>query len=141
MKAGKASVVTDHIEKFDAAGIQLKSGKHLDADIIITATGLKLAVAGKIPVRVDGAPVDWHDHYYYKACMFSNVPNFSAVFGYLNASWTLRADVVSEYVRRVLNHLRDTGTTRTEAHTSELQLMRRSYAVCCPKIKNHTSQP
>src|SRR3546814_20827085 len=79
MKAGKASVVTDHIEKFDAAGIQLKSGKHLDADIIITATGLKLAVAGKIPVRVDGAPVDWHDHYYYMACMFSNVPHFSAV--------------------------------------------------------------
>lgn len=111
MKAGKASVVTDHIERFDAAGIQLKSGKHLDADIIITATGLKLAVAGKIPVRVDGEPVDWHDHYYYKACMFSNVPNFSAVFGYLNASWTLRADVVSEYVCRVLNHMKGTGTT------------------------------
>lgn len=111
MKADKASVVTDHIEKFDATGIQLKSGKHLDADIIVTATGLKLAVAGKIPVRVDGAPVDWHDHFYYKACMFSNVPNFSAVFGYLNASWTLRADIVSEYVCRVLNHMRDTGTT------------------------------
>ncbi len=71
MKADKASVVTDHIEKFDATGIQLKSGQHLDADIIITATGLKLAVAGKIPVRVDGAAVDWHDHFYYKACMFS----------------------------------------------------------------------
>ena len=110
MKADKASVVTDHIERFDKTGIQLKSGKHLDADIIITATGLKLAVAGKIPVRVDGEPVAWNEHYYYKACMFSNVPNFSVVFGYLNASWTLRADIVSEYVCRVLNHMQQTGT-------------------------------
>lgn len=110
MKAGKASVVTDHIDRFEATGIQLKSGKHLDADVIVTATGLKLAVAGKIPVRVDGAAVDWSDHFYYKACMFSNVPNFSAVFGYLNASWTLRADIVSEYVCRVLNHMTATGT-------------------------------
>lgn len=111
MKADKASVITDHIERFDATGIQLKSGQHLDADIIVTATGLKLAVAGKIPVRVDGETVNWHDHFYYKACMFSNVPNFSAVFGYLNASWTLRADIVSEYVCRVLNHMQATGTT------------------------------
>lgn len=111
MKAGKASVVTDHIERFDKTGIQLKSGQQLDADVIITATGLKLAVAGKIPVRVDGEPVAWNEHFYYKACMFSNVPNFSVVFGYLNASWTLRADIVSEYVCRVLNHMRDTGTT------------------------------
>lgn len=111
MKAEQASVVTDHIERFDRTGIQLKSGGHLDADIIITATGLKLAVAGKIPVRVDGEAVDWSQHFYYKACMFSNVPNFAAVFGYLNASWTLRADLVSEYVCRVLNHMRDTGTT------------------------------
>lgn len=110
MKADKASVVTDHIERFDAGGIQLKSGRHLDADIIVTATGLKLAVAGKIPVRVDGDPVDWSEHFYYKACMFSNVPNFSAVFGYLNASWTLRADIVAEYVCRVLNHMQATGT-------------------------------
>ena len=110
MKADKASVVTDHIERFDKTGIQLKSGKHLDADIIITATGLKLAVAGKIPVRVDGEAVAWNEHYYYKACMFSNVPNFSVVFGYLNASWTLRADIVSEYVCRVLNHMQQTGT-------------------------------
>lgn len=109
MKADKASVVTDHIERFDATGIQLKSGKHLDADIIVTATGLKLAVAGKIPVRVDGETIQWNEHFYYKACMFSNVPNFSVVFGYLNASWTLRADIVSEYVCRVLNHMKAAG--------------------------------
>lgn len=110
IKADKASVVTDHIERFNANGIQLKSGKHLDADIIVTATGLNLAVAGKIPVRVDGDLVDWSEHFYYKACMFSNVPNFSAVFGYLNASWTLRADIVAEYVCRVLNHMKSTDT-------------------------------
>lgn len=109
MKADKASVVTDHIERFDETGIQLKSGKHLDADIIVTATGLKLAVAGKIPVRVDGETIQWNEHFYYKACMFSNVPNFSVVFGYLNASWTLRADIVSEYVCRVLNHMKAAG--------------------------------
>src|SRR3546814_9701531 len=109
MKAGKASVVTDHIERFDKGGIQLKSGQHLDADIVITATGFKLAVAGKIPVRIDGDLVDWSEHYYYKACMFSNVPNFAVVFGYLNASWTLRADIVAEYVCRVLNHMQDKG--------------------------------
>ena len=109
MKADKASVVTDHIERFDATGIQLKSGKHLDADIIVTATGLKLAVAGKIPVRVDGETIQWNEHFYYKACMFSNVPNFSVVFGYLNASWTLRADIVAEYVCRVLNHMKAAG--------------------------------
>jgi cation diffusion facilitator CzcD-associated flavoprotein CzcO len=106
----KASVVTDHIERFDETGIQLKSGKHLDADIIITATGLNLTLAGKISVSVDGEPVQWNQHFYYKGGMFSNIPNYAAVFGYLNASWTLRADIVSEWVCRVLNHMQATGT-------------------------------
>ena len=110
ISAGKAAVVTDHIERFDATGIQLKSGKHLDADIIVTATGLRLALAGKVAVSVDGAPVAWHDHFYYKGCMFSNVPNYAAVFGYLNASWTLRADIVAEYSCRVLNHMTATAS-------------------------------
>jgi monooxygenase len=110
IRDGKASVVTDHIERFDATGIQLKSGGHLDADIIVTATGLKLALAGKVAVSVDGAPVAWNEHFYYKGCMFSNVPNYSAVFGYLNASWTLRADVVSDFVCRLLNHMAASGT-------------------------------
>lgn len=106
----KASVVTDHIDRFDETGIQLKSGKHLDADVIITATGLNLTLAGKIAVSVDGEPVQWNQHFYYKGCMFSNIPNYAAVFGYLNASWTLRADIVSEWVCRVLNHMQATGT-------------------------------
>lgn len=109
IKAGKAEVVTDHIDRIDATGIQLKSGRHLDADVIVTATGLRLAVAGKISVSVDGEAVNWAEHFYYKGAMFSNVPNLSAVFGYLNASWTLRADIISEYVCKVLNHMDKVG--------------------------------
>jgi cation diffusion facilitator CzcD-associated flavoprotein CzcO len=109
IRDGKAEVVTDHIERFDETGILLKSGRHIDADVIVTATGLKLAVAGKAGFSVDGAPIDWHRHFYYKGTMFSNVPNLSLVFGYLNASWTLKADIVSEYTCRILNHMRDTG--------------------------------
>ncbi|MFM6854443.1 MAG: flavin-containing monooxygenase, partial [Sphingopyxis sp.] len=109
LKAGRASVRTDHIEQFTPTGIQLKSGDHIDADIVVTATGLKLAVAGKVAFTVDGQPIDWHKHFYYKGCMFSNVPNLSIVFGYLNASWTLKADIVSTYTCRLLNHMAATG--------------------------------
>ena len=109
IKAGKASVVTDHIERFDATGIMLKSGKHLDADVIITATGLKMVMAGKIALSVDGVPVDFADRYYYKGAMFSNVPNLAAVFGYLNASWTLRADINARYICDVLNAMKMRG--------------------------------
>ena len=98
-------MVTDHIEKFDKTGITLKSGKHLDADIIVTATGLKLAVAGKIAVSVDGKAVDFAKHYYYRNCMFSNVPNLAAVFGYLNASWTLRVDIIGDYLTRLIKQM------------------------------------
>ncbi|MEZ5709388.1 MAG: NAD(P)/FAD-dependent oxidoreductase [Blastomonas sp.] len=110
IRDGKADVVTDHIERFTETGIQLKSGQHLDADVIITATGLKLAMAGKVAMSVDGRPVDLHEHYYYKGCMFSNIPNMVIVFGYLNASWTLKVDIVAKYVCRLLNHLKATGT-------------------------------
>ncbi|MCX7285208.1 MAG: NAD(P)/FAD-dependent oxidoreductase [Novosphingobium sp.] len=106
IKAGKASVVTDHIERFDATGIMLKSGKHLEADVIVTATGLKMVMAGKIALSLDGAPIDFAERYYYKGAMFSNVPNMAAVFGYLNASWTLRADINARYVCDVLNAMK-----------------------------------
>ncbi|MEM6857491.1 MAG: NAD(P)/FAD-dependent oxidoreductase [Pseudomonadota bacterium] len=110
MKAGKASVVTGHIEAFEANGVRLKSGELLEADIIITATGLKLAIAGKIAVSVNGEAVDFAERFYYKGCMYSNLPNLAVVFGYINASWTLRADINSDYVCRVLNHMRATGS-------------------------------
>nr|WP_088311362.1 NAD(P)/FAD-dependent oxidoreductase [Novosphingobium sp. B 225] len=102
---GKASVVTDHIDSFDATGIKLKSGKHLDADVIVTATGLNLAIAGKIAVAVDGKPVDFSKTFYYRNCMFSGVPNLAGVFGYINASWTLRVDIIGEYITRLLRQM------------------------------------
>ncbi|KEO89167.1 FAD-containing monooxygenase EthA [Erythrobacter longus] len=109
MKAGKAEVVTDHIEAFEKNGIRLKSGKFLEADIIVTATGLKLAIAGKIAVSVNDEPVDFSQRYYYKGCMYSDLPNLAVVFGYINASWTLRADINSDYVCRVLNEMKAKG--------------------------------
>jgi cation diffusion facilitator CzcD-associated flavoprotein CzcO len=108
MNKGKAEIVTGHIEKFEAGGVRLKSGELLEADIIVTATGLKLAVAGKIAVSLNGEPVNFAERFYYKGCMFSNLPNLAVVFGYLNASWTLRADINSDYICRVLNHMRAT---------------------------------
>ena len=105
INAGKASIVTDRVERFDATGIQLKSGKRLDADVIITATGLSLAMLGKIAVAVDGERVDFSERFYYRNCMFSNVPNFAGVFGYINASWTLRVDIVANFLTRLINHM------------------------------------
>lgn len=110
MKAGKASIVTGQIASFEKGGVRLADGEFLPADIVITATGLKLAVAGKIAVHVDGEPVAFNQQFYYKGCMFSNLPNLAVVFGYLNASWTLRADINADYVCRVLEHMRKTGT-------------------------------
>ncbi len=109
MNAGTASVVTGHIAKFEKGGVRLKSGDFIEADIIITATGLKLAVAGKIAISHNGAPIEFNQRFYYKGCMFSNLPNLAVVFGYLNASWTLRADINSDYICRVLNQMRATG--------------------------------
>lgn len=105
IKQGDVSVVTDQIEHFDAGGIQLASGKHIDADVIVTATGLKLQVAGGAEIYKDGARVDFAHTYNYKGAMFSGVPNFAITFGYTNASWTLKADLTSEYICRLLNEM------------------------------------
>ena len=110
IKSGQADVITGRISAFEAGGVKLEDGTHLPADIVITATGLKLAVVGKIAISIDGAAVEFADHFYYKGCMFSNVPNLAVVFGYLNASWTLRADINSDYVCRVLNTMEATDT-------------------------------
>ncbi|KPP92891.1 NAD(P)/FAD-dependent oxidoreductase [Erythrobacter sp. HL-111] len=109
MKAGKAEIVTGHIERFEKSGARLTDGTLIEADIIVTATGLRLAVAGKIAVSLDGEPVAFNERFYYKGCMFSNLPNLAVVFGYLNASWTLRADINADYICRVLNLQRDKG--------------------------------
>ena len=109
IREGRASVVTDQIETFTERGIQVKSGQELEADIIVTATGLDLVVLGEMQFTVDGAPVNFADHWTYKGMMCSDVPNMVSTFGYINASWTLRADLIAEYVCRLLNHMRDTG--------------------------------
>ncbi|WP_247712777.1 flavin-containing monooxygenase [Qipengyuania intermedia] len=109
LKSGKADVVTGHIKAFEKGGVRLQDDTFLPADIVVTATGLKLAVAGKIDLSLEGEKVDLADHFYYKGCMFSNVPNLAVVFGYLNASWTLRADINSDYICRVLNEMDAVG--------------------------------
>lgn len=111
IKTGKARIVTDHIAGFDASGVKLASGDHLPADIVVTATGLKLALGGKVAVSMGGKPVDFAQHYFYRGAMFSNIPNLSVVFGYLNASWTLRADNTAAYTARVLAEMARSGTT------------------------------
>ena len=109
MKQGKAEVVTAHIDSFVADGVKLDNGTLLPADIIVTATGLNLAFAGKVACSIEGDPIDFSEHFYYKGCMFSNVPNLGHTFGYLNASWTLRADINSEYVCKLLNTMSEKG--------------------------------
>lgn len=109
MKAGTARIVTDHIAGFDADGVLLQSGERLPADIVVTATGLKLALAGKVAISKNGEPVDFTEHFFYRGTMFSNMPNLSFVFGYLNASWTLRADTNARYACEVLNDMARAG--------------------------------
>ncbi|HEY3800332.1 MAG TPA: NAD(P)/FAD-dependent oxidoreductase [Caulobacteraceae bacterium] len=109
---GKASVVTDEIERFVAGGIRLKSGKTLEADIIVTATGFKLSVLGDIAFEVDGQPVDMADTVGYRGMMFTGVPNLVWVFGYFRASWTLRVDIMGDFVCRLLNHMDAKGVAR-----------------------------
>jgi len=111
IKSGKASVVTAHIDRFDEAGILLENGDHLDADIIVTATGLQLVTIGDMDFVVDGEKVDFSKTWTYRGIGYSEVPNLASSFGYINASWTLRSDLIAEFVCRILNQMRDTGTT------------------------------
>ena len=112
LTSGKASVVTDQIEEFTPTGIRLSSGAELKADIIVTATGLELVTLGEMSFTVDGTEVDFSQTWTYKGMAYSDVPNLVSTFGYINASWTLRADLTCEYVCRLLNHMTETGTTQ-----------------------------
>lgn len=109
IRAGNASVVTDHIETFTEKGLRLASGTHLEADIVVTATGLKLLPIGGMALTVDGAEVRLGDTVAYKGMMLSGVPNLALAIGYTNASWTLKCDLVSEYVCRLLQHMDEHG--------------------------------
>jgi cation diffusion facilitator CzcD-associated flavoprotein CzcO len=105
LRRGEASIVTGRVDRFTEHGIALESGEHLDADVIVTATGLNVLPMGGMALTVDGVPVDVPERVSYKGMMLSGVPNFAMVIGYTNASWTLKADLVSQYVCRLINHL------------------------------------
>jgi cation diffusion facilitator CzcD-associated flavoprotein CzcO len=109
IREGAASVVTDHIERFEADGIRLKSGELLPADVIVTATGLDLQLMGGVPFTVDGARVEPAQSLGYKAMMYSDIPNLASSFGYTNASWTLKSDLTCAYVARLLNTMKKRG--------------------------------
>ena len=109
LRRGRASVATDQIETFTETGLRLRSGATLDADLIVTATGLNLLLLGGIEVTVDGAPVEFAKTFAYKGMMFSHVPNLALAIGYTNASWTLKAELICRYVCRLLNHMAATG--------------------------------
>ena len=105
LRAGTASIATDHIERFVPTGIRLQSGETLEADIIVTATGLKMLAMGGIDFQVDGEAVQLPEHLSYKGMMISELPNMAIALGYTNASWTLKADLTSMYVCRLLQHM------------------------------------
>ena len=119
LREGRASVVTDSIEMFTEDGLLLKSGRQLDADIIVTATGLVLKIISGMQLVVDDATVDLPKTLVYKGMMFSDVPNLAFAIGYTNASWTLKCDLASQYVCRLLNHMD-----------------RHGYAVCTPRVND-----
>jgi cation diffusion facilitator CzcD-associated flavoprotein CzcO len=122
LKSGAASVVTDHIQTFTPTGVRLASGADLPADIIVTATGLDLVFLGGMSVSVDGAPIDVSKTLTYKGLMYSGVPNMVSVFGYTNASWTLRADLIAEYACRLINFMNDNGHRQaTPRHSGEVE--------------------
>ena len=112
LRSGKASIVTDTIDTFTERGIRLASGDELEADIIITATGLDLLLLGGVEFEVDGRRVDFGKTVTYKGVMCSGVPNLVSTFGYINASWTLRADLIAEYFCRLVNHMDAVGARR-----------------------------
>jgi cation diffusion facilitator CzcD-associated flavoprotein CzcO len=112
IKSGKAQVVTAEIDRITETGIRLENGDELPADIIVLATGLKLEVLAGVPFTVDGAAIDFSKQFTYKGMMYSGVPNLANTFGYVNASWTLRADLTSEWVCRLVEHMKRSGATQ-----------------------------
>jgi monooxygenase len=119
IRAGSASVVTDHIETFTETGLKLKSGKELEADLVVTATGLNLQVMNGLALSVDGKVIEPGKTLSYKGMMYSDVPNMASSFGYTNASWTLKCDLTCEYVCRLLNHMARKGLRQCMPHNSD----------------------
>ncbi|MDQ1696646.1 MAG: monooxygenase, partial [Frankiaceae bacterium] len=115
LSSGRASIVTDQIETFTENGVRLASGAQLDADVIVTATGLQMLALGGLSIAVDGTDVKLSETVGYKGMMFSGVPNLAAAIGYTNASWTLKCDLVCQYVCRLLKHMDEHGVRQVTA--------------------------
>jgi cation diffusion facilitator CzcD-associated flavoprotein CzcO len=116
---GSVEVVTDHIDRFDADGIALRSGRHLDADIVVTATGLQLQALGGVEITIDGAQIKPQDRFIYKAHMLEDVPNLFWCVGYTNASWTLRADMTARATSKLIAYMRTHGHTSAYPHLDD----------------------
>jgi monooxygenase len=114
IREGKANIVTDQIDHFTETGIRTKSGQHLEADIIIAATGFNLSVLGEIPFDVDGKPVNWAETINYRGMLFTGVPNVAWVMGYFRASWTLRVDIMGDFICRLLKQMDAKGAARVD---------------------------
>jgi cation diffusion facilitator CzcD-associated flavoprotein CzcO len=119
IRDGKSSVVTDHIETFTENGVKLASGEHIDADVIVSATGLNLRLMSGLDLVVDGKPVDLSKTMAYKGMMYSDIPNLASAYGYTNASWTLKCDLTCEYVCKLLNHMEGQGYSQVVARRSD----------------------
>jgi cation diffusion facilitator CzcD-associated flavoprotein CzcO len=120
IRAGKASIVTDQIETFTEQGIRLRSGDDLAADIIVTATGLTMKIMGGVQLVVDDVPVDLTKTLIYRGMMYRDVPNLAFAFGYINASWTLKCELIAQRLCRILNYMD-----------------RHAYTQCIPRIEAH----
>ncbi|AQA01890.1 FAD-dependent oxidoreductase [Mycobacterium sp. MS1601] len=119
ISAGRADIVTDRIHHVDATGITLESGTHLDADIIVTATGLELLALGGVNLSIDGVAIEPQDRFVYKAHLLEDVPNLAWCVGYTNASWTLRADMTARSVAKLLAYMRTRGYTHAYPHLGD----------------------
>jgi len=119
IRSGRASVVTDHIDTFTEKGIRLRSGEELEADVVVSATGLELLFLGGVQLAVDGEPVDLATKLTYKGMMLEDVPNLAIAVGYTNASWTLKCDLTCDYVCRLLNRQRRTGLRQSTPRNSD----------------------
>ena len=123
INAGKADVVTGTIDRFTPAGIRLSSGEEIAADVIVTATGLEMQLMSGVAFSIDGAPVDLSKALQYKGMMYSDVPNLAYTFGYTNASWTLKADLVAKYVARLLNIMKKRGLRQATPRIGDPTMM------------------
>ncbi len=126
LREGQARIVTDQIERFTAQGILLESGQHLDADIIVSATGLQIQILGDIQVTLNGQPVESAEHLLYQGLMLSDVPNLAMIIGYINASWTLKVDIAADYLCRLFNHMDQHGYTEVVAQAADAEKLEES---------------